>query len=119
MTADGTPTEKPEITLESLQERLAINPFHQWLGLELVRVQDGEVEITARWRDEFLSNPQRGFAHGGILAALIDTTADFAIAARLGNTYPTIDPRIDYHTGARRGHLRSDKHTTELPSQTR
>src|SRR3546814_18143999 len=43
MTADGTPTEKPENTLESLQERLAINPFHQWLGLELVRVQDGEI----------------------------------------------------------------------------
>src|SRR3546814_11866173 len=41
------------------------------------------------------------------LAALIDTTADFAIAARLGNTYPTIDLRIDYHTGARRGPLKA------------
>src|SRR3546814_18705810 len=50
MTADGTPTEKPEITLESLQERLAINPFHQWLGLELVRVQDGLADAAlALW----------------------------------------------------------------------
>lgn len=99
--------EELEITLERLQERLALNPFHQWLGLELVRLEDGEVEIAARWREEFLSNPHRGFAHGGILAALIDTTADFAIAARTGRPYPTIDLRIDYHAGARRGPLKA------------
>lgn len=107
MTDQETSGEEAEVTLEHLQEWLALNPFHQWLGLELVRMQDGEVEITARWREEFLSNPHRGFAHGGILAALVDTTADFAIAARLGRPYPTIDLRIDYHTGARRGPLRA------------
>src|SRR3546814_20328858 len=99
MTADGTPTEKPEITLESLQERLAINTFHQWLGLELVRVQDGEVEITARWRDELLSNTQRGFANGGILAALIDTTDTFALPERRGNTLPATDMPTDHPHG--------------------
>jgi uncharacterized protein (TIGR00369 family) len=45
--------------------------------------------------------------HGGVLGALIDTAADFAIAAKLGRAVPTVDLRIDYHLPARQGDLRA------------
>ncbi len=71
--------------------------------MELVAAGEAGVEIRLPWRAEFMSNPDRGGAHGGILAALIDTAADFAIAARLGRPLPTIDLRVDYHRPAAAG----------------
>jgi len=45
--------------------------------------------------------------HGGVLAALVDLTADQAIAAKLGHALPTIDMRADFHRRALPGRLRS------------
>lgn len=45
--------------------------------------------------------------HGGILATLVDLTADFAIAARIGRALPTIDLRIDYHRPVSDGEVRA------------
>ena len=95
------------ITIERLNQMLLRNPFHRWLGLELTALDDDGVEITAKWREEFVSNPERGFVHGGILAALVDTAGDYAVAAKIGRAVPTIDLRVDYHKGATRGDLRA------------
>lgn len=95
------------ISFDDLAARLKLNPFHQWLGLELLAMGEDSVEIAATWRPEWVSNPERGFVHGGILAALVDTTADFAVAAKLGRPYPTVDMRVDYHRGAGKGDLRA------------
>ncbi|MET4699042.1 uncharacterized protein (TIGR00369 family) [Constrictibacter sp. MBR-5] len=95
------------ISFDDLAARLKLNPFHQWLGLELLEMGADSVEIAATWRPEWVSNPERGFVHGGILAALVDTTADFALAAKLGRPYPTVDMRVDYHRGAGKGDLRA------------
>ena len=91
--------------IAALNVHLRRNAFNVWLGLELVAASADGVVITLPWRDEFMSNPDRGGAHGGILAALIDTGADFAIAARLGRPLPTIDLRVDYHRPAAAGGL--------------
>ncbi|MFN4089763.1 MAG: PaaI family thioesterase [Alphaproteobacteria bacterium] len=93
------------IAFAQLEERLLLNPFHRWLGLRLVGMGPDTVEIAAAWRPEWVSNPERGFVHGGILAALVDTAADFALAAKLGRPYPTVDMRVDYHRGAGPGDL--------------
>ncbi len=45
-------------------------------------------------------NPDRHYTHNSILAAIIDVTADYAIAAQLDRPIPTIDIRVDYHKAA-------------------
>lgn len=94
-----------KLTKEQLQERALRAPFHQWLGLEVTGLTEEEVEFRVPWRDEFYVNVKAGYAHGGILGALIDMAADYALAAKLGRPFPTVDMRVDYHRAARVGPL--------------
>ena len=93
------------ITRDEVQARITRGPFHRWLGLEVVSVGDGEIEVRATWREEWVVNPDRGYTHGGILAALVDLTADWALVSRTGRGVPTIDMRVDYHRVAMPGDL--------------
>ena len=86
-----------DITLEHVQALITRAPFHQWLGLTVVAVGDDSVEIKAKWREEWVVNVERRYTHGGILAALIDLAADFALIKQTGRGVPTIDMRVDYH----------------------
>lgn len=89
-----------------VQARLLRGPYHQWLGLQVVEVGDGTIELSAQWREEWVVNPEGGYTHGGILATLVDLTADWALVSRTGRGVPTIDLRVDYHRPAR-GNLRA------------
>ena len=80
-------------------------PYHQWLGLKVVAVEDDGIELTAKWREEWVVNLERRFTHGGILAALIDLGADWAMVRKTGRGVPTIDMRVDYHAVALPGDL--------------
>jgi uncharacterized protein (TIGR00369 family) len=73
--------------------------------LKVITVGDGTIELTANWREEWVVNPDRGYTHGGILAALIDLTADWAMVSRTGRGVPTADLRVDYHRAAMPGTL--------------
>jgi uncharacterized protein (TIGR00369 family) len=68
-----------DLTLERVQELITRAPYHRWLGLKVVAVSDDGIELTATWRDEWVVNPERGYAHGGVLAALVDLGADWAM----------------------------------------
>ena len=68
-------------SVDSVQALLTRGPFHQWLGLQVLRVGDGEIDIKATWRPEWVVNPDAGYTHGGILAALIDLCADWALGS--------------------------------------
>jgi len=94
-----------DITLEQVQALVTRAPFHRWLGLTVVAVGDDSIEIKATWREEWVVNPERRYTHGGILAALIDLAADFALVKQIGRGVPTIDMRIDYHRVAMPGDL--------------
>ena len=50
-------------------------------------------------------NPDRRYTHGGVLAALVDLAADWALVSRTGRGVPTIDMRVDYLRPARTGDL--------------
>ena len=89
-----------KVTREELDERIKLAPFHQWLGIEVTAVNEDDVEFRVPWREEFFVNKKAGYAHGGILAAIIDSAGDYALAAKLGRPYPTVDMRIDYHRAA-------------------
>jgi uncharacterized protein (TIGR00369 family) len=83
------------------------SPFHRLIGLELVRAEDGVVEMRLPWRDELGRADGSDWFHGGVLSALIDIAGDYAIAAKLGRGVPTIDLRVDYLRPAHRGELRA------------
>ena len=59
-----------KLTAAQVEEKLRRGPYHQWLGLKVVSVGEGEIELTATWREEWVVNPDRNYTHGGILAAL-------------------------------------------------
>ena len=93
-----------ELTLEQAQALITRAPFHQWLGLTVEEVTDDSIEIRAKWREEWVVNTERGYTHGGVIAALIDLAADWAMVRQTGRGVPTVDLRVDYH----RPTIRSD-----------
>lgn len=94
------------VTAQEVEERLRKGPYHQWLGLKVLSVGEGTIELNATWREEWVVNVEGGYTHGGILAALVDLTADWALVSTTGKGVPTIDLRVDYHRPAK-GNLRS------------
>jgi len=93
------------MTKEQVETALLRGPFHQWLGLKVEEVGEGGIRIKATWRPEWVVNADRGYVHGGILATLVDLTADWALVSKTGRGVPTVDLRVDYHRAAMQGDL--------------
>jgi uncharacterized protein (TIGR00369 family) len=94
-----------QLTTEQVEQLLSRGPFHQWLGVKVLKVEADGIELKATWREEWVVNPDRRYTHGGILAALVDLAADWAMVTRTGRGVPTIDMRVDYHAAAMPGDL--------------
>ena len=105
------------ITIEKLQQLITQGPFNRWLNFVLVKAGDAGLEMKAAWREEWVVNPDRRYTHGGILAAIIDVAADYAIAARIGRPVPTIDLRVDYHKAASPGDITARARVVRLGGQ--
>ena len=105
------------LTVEQVQALVTRAPFHQWLGLQVLAVYDDGIEIKAKWREEWVVNIERRYTHGGILAALIDLGADWAMIRKTGRGVPTIDMRVDYHAVALPGDLTIKGKVVRMGSQ--
>ena len=105
------------MTLEQVQERITRGPFNRWLNFTVTKLDGEGLEVTAGWREEWVVNPDRRYTHGGILSAIIDVAADYAIAARIGRPVPTIDLRVDFHKAAMPGDLTAKARVVRLGSQ--
>ena len=105
------------IGIEKLQELINRGPFNKWLNFTVLKAGEDGVEIKAAWREEWVVNLERRYTHGGILAAIIDVAADYAIAAQLGRPVPTIDIRVDYHKAAMPGDLTAKARVVRMGSQ--
>jgi uncharacterized protein (TIGR00369 family) len=105
------------ITIEKLQQLITEGPFNRWLNFTLLKAGDEGVEMKAAWREEWVVNPDRRYTHGGILAAIVDVAADFAIAAKIGRPVPTIDLRVDYHKAAMPGDITAKGRVVRLGGQ--
>lgn len=88
------------LTAAEVEAKLLRGPFHQWLGLKVLEVGEGTITIKATWRPEWVVNADAGYTHGGILATLVDLTADWALVSQTGRGVPTVDMRVDYHRAA-------------------
>lgn len=89
-----------QMTAADVEAKLLRGPFHQWLGLKVTELGEDTITITAKWRPEWVVNADAGYTHGGILATLVDLTADWALVSRTGRGVPTVDMRVDYHRPA-------------------
>jgi uncharacterized protein (TIGR00369 family) len=94
-----------QLTPEEVEQLVRRSPFHQWLGIKVLAVQEDGVELKASWREEWVVHPERRYTHGGILASLVDVAADWAMVTRTRRGVPTIDMRVDYHAAAMPGDL--------------
>ena len=108
---------KQVIGVESLQELLSRGPFNQWLNFTVLSADEEGIEVQVTWREEWVVHPDRRYTHGGILAAIVDTAADYAIAANLGRPVPTISVRVDYHKAAMPGDLIAKARVVRMGSQ--
>jgi uncharacterized protein (TIGR00369 family) len=74
-------------------------PFNKFLGMRVIHVERGLVEIQVPWRDELVGDPMKPAMHGGVISALADTAGGMAIWSALENPLlrvSTIDLRVDY-----------------------
>lgn len=105
------------IGVEKIQQLITRGPFNQWLDFTVIKADGEGLEVCAKWREEWVVNPDRRYTHGGILAAIVDVAADYAIAAELGRPVPTIDLRVDYHKAAMPGDLTAKARVVRMGSQ--
>jgi uncharacterized protein (TIGR00369 family) len=74
-------------------------PFNKFLGIRVMHIERGRVELEVPWRAELVGDPLRAALHGGVISALADTAGGIAIWSALENAaqrISTIDIRIDY-----------------------
>ena len=105
------------VTMEKLQQLITRGPFNRWLNFTVLSVDEAGIEVKAAWREDWVVNPDRRYTHGGILSAIVDVAADYAIAAKLGRPVPTIDLRVDFHKAAMPGDLTAKARVVRMGSQ--
>jgi len=79
-----------------LKQLMRASPFHQWLGVELTRIDADEIEVRLPYRAEFAGEEDGTNIHGGIIATLADITACFAVMSQIDRDVPSIDLHVDY-----------------------
>lgn len=77
-------------------------PHNQAIGIELLRIREGEVWTKVPWDERLVGNPATGVLHGGVVSTMMDASCGLAIMSRIGRPsgIATLDLRIDYVRGA-------------------
>src|ERR1044071_7046958 len=83
-------------------------PFNRVLGLKVESIDPDAPKLRFDMRPELIGNPRRQILHGGVISAVLDVAAGFAIHLAVVNSrseefgeghFPsigTIDLRVDY-----------------------
>jgi len=83
-------------------------PFNRVLGLKVESIDPAAPKLRFDMRPELIGNPARKILHGGVISAVLDTVAGFAIHLAVLSQKPqpaaeshfpaigTIDLRVDY-----------------------
>ena len=91
-------------------------PFNKVLGVEVESADPDRAQLRFAMRPELIGNARRGILHGGVISAVLDVTAGFAIMLALHREpqagdkpeFPnigTIDLRVDYLRPGRGRHF--------------
>ena len=81
-----------------IEAMLKQSPFISFLGLTVTALDADKQEIVMRspMRPEFEREPGTKQWHGGPIASIIDTVADYALVMFIGRGLPTINFRVDF-----------------------
>lgn len=106
---------------QAMQERIRqvfeeLIPFNRVLGLKVESIDLDAPKLRFDMRADLVGNPLRQILHGGVISAVLDVTAGFAIQMALlrdgSETKPghfaqigTIDLRVDYLRPGRGEHF--------------
>jgi uncharacterized protein (TIGR00369 family) len=73
-------------------------PHNRALGVQVVRVDDGEAVMSVPYADKLVGNPLTGVLHGGVVTSLMDACCGAAVFMKLEEPMriATLDLRIDY-----------------------
>jgi len=83
-------------------------PFNRVLGIQILRLDPGNVLFSVPFRPELVGDPVRGALHGGVISAVADTCGGCAVWSALSgeDRVSTIDLRVDYLRPGRAEELR-------------
>ena len=83
---------------DQIEAMLKQSPFISFLGLTVTALNAEKQEIVMRspMRPEFEREPGTKQWHGGPIASIIDTVADYALVMFIGRGLPTINFRVDF-----------------------
>ena len=101
--------------IDRLRRRLASSPALAWLAATLEELGPDVAVLKLPYREQITNGS--GTVHGGVLAALIDLAADWAMIKTLGRPVPTIDLRVDFHSPAMPGDLTCHCKVVKVGSQ--
>ena len=74
-------------------------PFNKFLGVRVLLLEPGRVELEIPWRDELIGDAMKPAMHGGVISTLADTAGGICIWGALDHPaarVSTIDLRVDY-----------------------
>jgi uncharacterized protein (TIGR00369 family) len=92
-------------------------PFNRVLGIKVESIDPAAPKLRFDMRPELIGNPRRQMLHGGVISAVLDVTAGFAIhlavaqqksESPVDGQFPnigTIDLRVDYLRPGRGNHF--------------
>ena len=95
----------PEEIRKQIFALLNGSPFYRHLGMEIVEAGDGRARLRLPVKDD-LKNLY-GILHGGVIAALLDSSSSIAVGTLMGpgETSVTLDQRINYISNVKEGVL--------------
>ena len=96
MDPEQEPRALDERYLAEIRDRVRNSPFHQWAGMRLVDIGQGRSEVEMSLAEHHF-NPQ-GIVHGGVLAAIADTSIGLALRSMLppGTTHRTAQLNVHF-----------------------
>jgi len=94
----------------NLRERLAHNPFVQFMGVEVPELGEGYARFTLEIRPDFHNS--QGFLQGGVIAALADEAVAYALFSLVpeGEMISTVEMKVNFLAPAQTGVIEAQAH---------
>lgn len=107
------PVEENEPLPFSLPEWIAVAPFEEYLGMEILHASGGKATLTMPFLARLCQG--KGLMHGGAVTALADTALAMAIKSLLpvDTHFVTIELSLKFHAPVKGGTVRAEAQVTE------